>query len=61
MGAVKSHEDFERWIPGIAPVYQAPVAGRWENGVMVAGAWGAKARDLIKQFMLDHTRSPAKG
>lgn len=45
--------DFEARIPGIGLVYQTPVVGLWEDGVLIAKASGASARDLvIKHFKL---------
>jgi hypothetical protein len=46
-GDCQSHEDFEKYIPGIGKVYQTPVAGLWENWVLRAKAWGKPARDLV--------------
>ena len=45
----KSHDDFDNYIPGIGKVFQTPVAGLWENGVLKEKAWGKSARDLIAQ------------
>ncbi|SRR5258706_9547759 len=39
--------DFDECIPGIGSVYQTPVLGIWENGVLVEKATGAKARQLV--------------
>src|SRR5260370_24286501 len=39
-------EDFSRYIPGIAKVYQTPVVGIWKDGVLFDQAWGRAARDL---------------
>ena len=39
--------DFEKYIPGVTPVYQTPVVGIWEQGVLRAVGSGAVARDLI--------------
>lgn len=36
----KSMEDFERLVPGIAPVYDTPVVGIWEGGELVSKGWG---------------------
>jgi hypothetical protein len=45
--ACKSHEDFDKYVPGIGRVYQTPVAGLWVDGVLQEAATGAKARALI--------------
>jgi hypothetical protein len=42
-----SMSDFDAHIPGVGPVYQTPVVGIWENGVLVEKASGAKATHLI--------------
>lgn len=39
--------DFESYVPGIGRVYQTPVAGLWEDGILKQKAWGSSARDLI--------------
>lgn len=42
-------EDFEKYIPGIGNVYQTPVIGVWQNGVLTQRAWGKPAREIILQ------------
>jgi hypothetical protein len=42
-------EDFERYVPGIGKVYQTPVLGLWEDGVLKERAQGKAARDLVTQ------------
>jgi hypothetical protein len=46
---VDCHEpaDFERLIPGMGTVWQTPVAGWWDEGVLRDKAQGKAARDLI--------------
>jgi len=46
-----SMKDFDERIPGIGQVYQTPVVGIWEDGVLVQKASGAKARQLtLEQY-----------
>ena len=46
-----SMKDFDECIPGIGQVYQTPVVGVWEDGVLVQKASGAKARQLtLEQY-----------
>ena len=40
--------DFERVLPGIGKVYQTPVVGFWNNGVLEVKLSGAAARDYVK-------------
>jgi hypothetical protein len=42
----KSHEDFEKRIPGIGEVFGMPVAGLWEDGRLVAKGWGHEGREI---------------
>ena len=49
--------DFERYVPGIAPVFHTPVVGIWENKRLVAKASGKAGRDLI----LDRLRKRSSG
>lgn len=39
--------DLDAYIPGIGRVYQTPVVGIWEKGVVVQKGCGAKARLFI--------------
>jgi hypothetical protein len=41
----RTQDDFHHYVPGVAPVYQTPVLGRWQDGVQVSKATGALARD----------------
>ena len=47
--------DFDRYIPGITPVYQTPVVGIWENEVLAKSASGARARQLIQNQLISTT------
>lgn len=53
---IKSMADFEHYIPGIGDVYQTPVVGYWENGVLQQKAWGAGGRNLL----IRHYRLPER-
>jgi hypothetical protein len=44
--ACQSPESFEHFIPGVGVVYQTPVAGLWEDGVLRQHASGYAARQL---------------
>ncbi|HEV3144311.1 MAG TPA: hypothetical protein VGZ47_10530 [Gemmataceae bacterium] len=44
----RDQADFEKYIPGIGTVFQTPVVGIWENGVLVHRATGAAARSLLE-------------
>jgi hypothetical protein len=48
---VQSMADFEQFVPGIGSVYQTPIAGLWAQGLLVAKGTGAKARELIWQWV----------
>ena len=44
-------KDFERYLPGIGRVYQTPVIGHWEDGVLKDKASGAEAKNwLLQQY-----------
>lgn len=45
----RTMEDFDKYVSGIGKVYQTPVVGIWEEGVLKEKAWGKPARDLIAQ------------
>ncbi len=47
VAACRGMQDFERYIPEIGQVYQTPVVGVWENGVLDQKASGARARELL--------------
>lgn len=43
----RSHDDFEKYVPGIGPVFQTPVLGVWHRGLLTERMWGQAARDFI--------------
>jgi hypothetical protein len=43
----RCQQDFDKYIPGIGNVFQTPVVGFWQNGVLKDNAWGKSARDFI--------------
>jgi hypothetical protein len=50
-----SMADFDKFIPGIGPVYHTPAVGVWHNGVFEEKASGVTARELIyTRFRLSH-------
>lgn len=42
----RSIQDFEKYVPGIGKVFQTPVVGYWEEGLLKEKAWGKAGRDL---------------
>ncbi len=49
----KEMKDFENYIPGIDNVYQTPVLGYWENGVLKESLSGFPARNwLVNHYQL---------
>lgn len=47
-------EEFDKYIPGIGRVFQTPILGIWEKGILVAARSGARARDLlVERYELD--------
>jgi hypothetical protein len=46
----KTMEDFEGYVPGSGNVYQTPIVGIWEDGILKQRAWGEPARDAIRQL-----------
>ncbi len=44
-------EDFEKYVPGIGKVFQTPVVGYWEDGLLKEKAWGKKGRDLLSEAL----------
>jgi hypothetical protein len=42
-----TQEDFNRWVPGIAPVFQSPILGIWLDGRFLEAHQGFAARDLV--------------
>ena len=47
MSQIPTMEDFEKYIPGIAPVSQSPVLGVWRDGVLVERMQGYVARSRL--------------
>ncbi|HEV3256935.1 MAG TPA: hypothetical protein VG013_08665 [Gemmataceae bacterium] len=43
----RTHEDFDKYIPGIGKVYQTPVVGLWIHGLLREKCSGAPARILV--------------
>jgi len=43
----KSQSDIERYVPDVGPVYQSPVVGIWEDGILVAKASGWQAKQIL--------------
>jgi hypothetical protein len=53
LAAFPEFRDFETYFPGIGKVYQTPVMGFWEDGVLKEKFWGATARDwLVRHYRL---------
>jgi hypothetical protein len=47
----RSIQDFEKYVPGIGKVYQTPVVGYWEEGLLKEKAWGKAGRDLLAKVL----------
>ena len=47
--ALGRSEEFEEYIPGIAPVHHTPVVGVWKNGSLVVKKSGKEARDFLRE------------
>jgi hypothetical protein len=47
MSEMRAMEDFEKYIPGITPVYQSPILGIWKDGVLVERLRGSRARNRL--------------
>lgn len=45
--ATGGYDYLERTLPGIGKVFQTPVVGVWEKGVLAQRASGAAGRDLL--------------
>jgi hypothetical protein len=43
-----SHEDFCLYVPGLGKVFQPPVVGIWENGVLVTKGSGWEAKKIVE-------------
>lgn len=52
VSACSEMEDFERYLPGIGKVFQTPVVGLWEDGVLRYKAQGASATAWLQQRFL---------
>jgi hypothetical protein len=48
---VQDMNDFEQYIPGIGNVYQTPVVGSWDDGVLVRKAQGVAAQQAIHELI----------
>ena len=48
---LRSMQDFDSYIPGIAPVAQSPVAARWSRGRLIDRAKGAQAREALLHWL----------
>ena len=48
---VHEMRDFEQYIPGIGAVYQTPVVGLWEDGVLVRTAQGLSGQRLVHDLI----------
>jgi hypothetical protein len=46
----KSQAEIEDFVPGIAPVFQSPVVGVWEDGHLTAKGCGWEARQLLARY-----------
>src|SRR5262249_50610849 len=57
----QSMADFDSYLPGIGPVYQTPVAGLWEEGVLRETASGRAARELIARVLAPDGLEPRSG
>lgn len=45
--ACRTHEDFQKYVPGVGKVYQTPVVGFWEDDRLRESATGARGRALV--------------
>jgi hypothetical protein len=53
ISSCKEMKDFENYIPGIGNVYQTPIIGYWENGVLKESLSGFHARNwLVNRYQL---------
>jgi hypothetical protein len=55
---IRTMQEFEEYIPGIGNVYQTPVAGLWEDGVVIRTSQGLEARKLIDDVILSGGVNP---
>ena len=49
VSAFPAFKDFEKYLPGIGRVYQTPVVGSWNNGVLKERLSGAVARAWLSR------------
>lgn len=49
VSAFTDSRDFEKYLPGIGRVYQTPVIGIWEDGVLKEKASGVTAKNWLMQ------------
>lgn len=47
---VKSLYEVDKFIPGIAPAYQTPMIGVWENGELKKSAWGSDVLQILDEI-----------
>ena len=53
LAASPEFSDFEKYLPGIGKVYQTPVIGFWEGGILKEKASGASAKNwLVRHYEL---------
>ncbi|MCU0704795.1 MAG: hypothetical protein MUF18_12525 [Fimbriiglobus sp.] len=43
--------EFERFIPGIGPVFHSPIVGRWSGGVVVEKGTGHDGRQILNRLL----------
>ena len=47
----QSMQDLEKYVPGIGKVFQTPVVGYWEEGLLKETASGKAGRDLLAKVL----------
>jgi hypothetical protein len=47
LGECKSQAEIEDYVPGVGPVFQSPVVGVWEDGILVDKGSGWEAKQLL--------------
>ena len=47
----QSMQDIEKYVPGIGKVFQTPVVGYWEEGLLKEKASGKAGRDLLAKVL----------
>jgi hypothetical protein len=48
----RAAEEMDQFIPGIRNVFQTPIVGVWQNGVLVESASGFGGRQLVRRSLL---------